>query len=83
MVPSLSAQCGGSSDSNSRIVSEEMKMFSTNWCQDLRSVNNNMIPRNEILKEVNNILETLHSIVYKLSVSQSVREVIVSQDFNQ
>ena len=58
-------------------------MFSTNWCQDLRSVNNNMIPRNEILKEVNNILETLHSIVYKLSVSQSVPEVIVSHDFHQ
>ena len=45
-------------------------MFS-NWCQDYSSVNNNMVSRDVILNEVNTILKTLHSIVYKLSVSQS------------
>ena len=54
-------------------------MFS-NWCQDYSSVNNSMISRNEILNEVNKILQTLNSIVYKLSVSQSVQDVNVSQD---
>ena len=61
------------------ISSEERKMFS-NWCQDYSSVNNSMISRNEILNEVNKILQTLNSIVYKLSVSQSVQDVNVSQD---
>ena len=60
-------------------VSEEMKMFSTYWCQDLSSVNN-MISRDEILNEVNIILQTLHSIVNKLSVSTSNQSLNVSQE---
>ena len=55
-------------------------MFS-NWCQDFRSVNNSMVSRSEILDEVNTILITLQSIVYKLSMSQSDnKDVSVSQD---
>ena len=53
-------------------------MFS-NWCQDLSSVNN-MISRDEILNEVNIILQTLHSIVNKLSVSTSNQSLNVSQE---
>ena len=54
-------------------------MFSTYWCQDLSSVNN-MISRDEILNEVNIILQTLHSIVNKLSVSTSNQSLNVSQE---
>ena len=54
-------------------------MFS-NWCQDYSSVKDNMISRNDILMEVNKILQTLHSIVYKLSMSQSATNVDVSQE---
>ena len=53
-------------------------MFS-NWCQDLSSVNN-MISRDEILNKVNIILQTLHSIVNKLSVSTSNQSLNVSQE---
>ena len=52
-----------------------------NWYQDYRSVNNNMFSRNEFLIEVNSILQTLQSIVNKLSVSSP--EVHVSHDFHQ
>ena len=54
-------------------------MFS-NWCQDFCSVNNSMDSRNEILEEVNTILKTLQTIVYKLSMSQSDKDVSFSQD---
>ena len=63
---------------NTQINSEERKMFS-NWCQDYSLVKDNMISRNDILIEVNKILQTLHSIVYKLSMSQSATNVDVSQ----
>ena len=59
--------------------SDETKMFS-NWCQDFCSVNNSMDSRNEILEEVNTILKTLQTIVYKLSMSQSDKDVSFSQD---
>ena len=51
-----------------------------NWYQDYRSVNNNRFSRNEFLIEVNLILQTLQSIVNKLSVSSP--EVHVSHDFH-
>ena len=59
------------------ISSEERKMFS-NWCQDYSSVKNNMVSRDDILMEVNKILQTLNSIVYKLSVSRSQSEMNIN-----
>ena len=55
-------------------------MFSI-WCQDYSSVKDNMISREDILIEVNNILQNLQSIVYKLSVSKP--NVNVSQESHQ
>ena len=52
-------------------------MFS-NWCQDYSSVKNNMVSRDDILMEVNKILQTLNSIVYKLSVSRSQSEMNIN-----